>query len=492
MAITGSGFTNAIGVSFGSSPAMYTIGSDTLITAWSPAGSVGSVDVTVGTSGGSSSTSSADQFTYTVDPTTTTLTANENPSTYGDSVILTATVADAASGGIDSPTGTVKFVQGSTVLATESLSSGWASSQATFTSSTLAVGDHDITAVYQGDSNFAGSSSAALDMVVNPIMVTNVNDNGAGSLRAAITAANAAGGNPEIDFQAGLSGTINLASALPDFSANIKLVGPGAGTITVARDPNAATTFRIFTVDANTTCFIGGLGITGGVADGTGATDGGGVWNAGVLTLSADGLDNNVAKNVSYGGAIYNSRSGTLTVSSCQIHGNSADNEGGGIDNDGALSITGDSSLTNNTATVGAGIYNSGFGTAVIGGYTTIDENVAVQLGGGVANFGSFTMNGGRIDSNSVTGNANGQEGGGYYGEGTGATATLTGVDLSSNSAGKGQGGGFYLKGSTSLSLSGCTIGYNTAATGNGGYYDSVATFTPTNCTITDTIVKGP
>ncbi len=113
-----------------------------------------------------------------------------------------------------------------------------------------------------------------------------------------------------------------------------------------------------------------------------------------------------------------------------------------------------------------------------------------MQEGGGVANFGSFTMNGGRIDSNTVTGNATAQAGGGYYGEGSGATATLTGVDLSSNSAGK--GGGFYLKGPTSLSPSGCTIGNNTAATANGGYYDSVATYTPTNCTITDTIVKGP
>ena len=139
-------------------------------------------------------------------------------------------------------------------------------------------------------------------------------------------------------------------------------------------------------------------------------------------------------------------------MSSCQIYANSAADSGGGIDNEGGLNVIGDSSLTNNTAVVGAGIFNSGWGTAVIGGYTTIDENTAVQEGGGVANFGAFTMNGGRIDSNNVTGNAMGQNGGGYYGESTGATATLTGVDLSSNSAGK--GGGFYLDGPTTLSLS--------------------------------------
>ena len=320
-----------------------------------------------------------------------------------------------------------------------------------------------------------------------PTVVMNLKDSGMWSLRAAIAAANQAGGNQQISF-AGLSGTITLESALPALSANITISGQGS-SVTVARDPNAAATFRIFTVDANTTCTISGLAITGGIADGTGATDGGGVYNQGTLTLSADNLYGNVATNAD-GGAIYNARAGTLTVSSCQIYANSAADSGGGIDNEGGLNVIGDSSLTNNTAVVGAGIFNSGWGTAVIGGYTTIDENTAVQEGGGVANFGAFTMNGGRIDSNNVTGNAMGQNGGGYYGESTGATATLTGVDLSSNSAGK--GGGFYLDGPTTLSLSSCTIGNNTAATGNGGYYDSVATYTPTNCTITDTIVKGP
>ena len=63
MTITGTGFTGATAVDFGTTPATsFTVVSDTTITADSPAGT-GTVDVTVTTPGGTSATSSADQFT---------------------------------------------------------------------------------------------------------------------------------------------------------------------------------------------------------------------------------------------------------------------------------------------------------------------------------------------------------------------------------------------------------------------------------------------
>jgi IPT/TIG domain-containing protein len=65
--ITGTGFTDVASVNFGSHPAPYTSNSDSSITGTLPAGS-GTVDVIVTTSGGSSTTSVADQFTYITTP----------------------------------------------------------------------------------------------------------------------------------------------------------------------------------------------------------------------------------------------------------------------------------------------------------------------------------------------------------------------------------------------------------------------------------------
>jgi hypothetical protein len=61
--VTGSSFTGATGVSFGSTSATFTVDSDSQITATSPAGT-GTVDVTVTTQAGTSAASAADQFTY--------------------------------------------------------------------------------------------------------------------------------------------------------------------------------------------------------------------------------------------------------------------------------------------------------------------------------------------------------------------------------------------------------------------------------------------
>ena len=89
--ITGGGFIGATSVQFGTSPATsFTVVSDSQITATSPAGT-GTVDVTVSNDTGTSATSTADQFTYTVPgaPTVSGISPNSGPTGGGTTVIIT-------------------------------------------------------------------------------------------------------------------------------------------------------------------------------------------------------------------------------------------------------------------------------------------------------------------------------------------------------------------------------------------------------------------
>src|SRR5205085_12238765 len=102
----------------------------------------------------------------------TTLASNSNPSTYGGAVTFTATVS-ASSG---TPTGKVSFFDDGTLLATKTLD---ASGTASFTTSSLLVGDHPITAFYSGDANDA-SSTGTLTQTITPATLTITVDAGQG------------------------------------------------------------------------------------------------------------------------------------------------------------------------------------------------------------------------------------------------------------------------------------------------------------------------
>jgi hypothetical protein len=92
VAITGTGFTGATEVKFGSVAAKnVTVVSATSITAESPVGSAGTVNVTVTTPAGTSATSSADDFTYVPAPTVTKVEPHEGPTTGSTKVTITGT-----------------------------------------------------------------------------------------------------------------------------------------------------------------------------------------------------------------------------------------------------------------------------------------------------------------------------------------------------------------------------------------------------------------
>jgi len=90
--ISGTGFTGATAVKFGSTAATSVkVTSVTTITATAPAHVAGTVDVTVTTSGGTSATSAADQYTYEVPPAVTKVNLNTGPLGGGTPVSITGT-----------------------------------------------------------------------------------------------------------------------------------------------------------------------------------------------------------------------------------------------------------------------------------------------------------------------------------------------------------------------------------------------------------------
>jgi IPT/TIG domain len=90
VSINGSDFEEVTSVSFGASAAKsFTVNSPTSITAVSPAGTAGTVDVTVTTPAGRSPTGAADRFSYLSPPTVKKLSAKRGPGSGGTEVIVT-------------------------------------------------------------------------------------------------------------------------------------------------------------------------------------------------------------------------------------------------------------------------------------------------------------------------------------------------------------------------------------------------------------------
>ena len=155
--------------------------------------------------------------------TSTTIASPLNPATSGDSVTFTATVT-----ALSSPTGSVQFYDGSSLLGTVTLSG----STATLTTSTLTPGDHLISAVYLGNGTLLPSASGSLTQTINR------------SVKAATTTALATSINPSVQGQAiTLTAAVTGSGATPggtvQFLDGASLAGAatlsnGAATLTLA------------------------------------------------------------------------------------------------------------------------------------------------------------------------------------------------------------------------------------------------------------------
>jgi CSLREA domain-containing protein len=209
------------------------------------------------------------------------------------------------------------------------------------------------------------------------------------SLREAITAANADGGAETITFSIPTSDsgydsaagryTIALGAlgALPDLSS-LTIRGTGANVLTVKRGA-AATQFRIFKVPSGAIVTISGLTISGGDAD-----FGGGIQNDGTLTLTASAVSGNTVSSI--GAGIFSNFDSTLTIADSTVSGNSTDNgNGGGIAAVGTITIT-NSTISSNSAGFGGGILTfTSSATLLTITSSTISNNSAQNYGGGIA-----------------------------------------------------------------------------------------------------------
>ncbi|EST18082.1 Ig-like domain repeat protein, partial [Streptomyces niveus] len=118
------------------------------------------------------STGSDSHSVVTQPSTTTTVDSSPEPSAYGQSVTLTATVAPVAPA-TGTPTGTVTFTVGGTGGGTLTGTLN-ASGVATVTTATLGAGTHSVTASYNGDPTFDASSNSTTHTVAQAATSTAV------------------------------------------------------------------------------------------------------------------------------------------------------------------------------------------------------------------------------------------------------------------------------------------------------------------------------
>lgn len=297
----------------------------------------------------------------------------------------------------------------------------------------------------------------AAGAIADPYPVTNANESGTGSLRAAIVAANSHPGADTIPIEA--TGTIELGSAFQVIFDPVSIVGPGAGQLAIHRADGALDSFPIFgfSTDAGPSS-LSGLTVSNGRAVSSGRfVIGGGIRNAeGDLTLTGVVVRGNEA--VAAGGA--------------EDHA-----EGGGVYSEGPLTLR-DSLVTENVARAENGT----------------SETVAV--GGGVAAQSALTVERSTFSGNLVEATGGGgvarARGGGMVSPETTAIelSTISGNSASAEDGGtltRAEGGGVDAHGG---SIEGSTLTGNSTTSSGEAYGANVDSFATT--VFRDSIISRP
>ena len=212
----------------------------TYVTAATPTSPAGNYAIGANVSG-----TSAGNYIATIHPgtlavtpaaTATTIATSGSPATFGTNVTFTATVTTAS--GVVS--GTVNFLDGTTVLGTGTLNS---SGVATFSTTTLTVGSHSITAAFQTNTNFTASSATLAQVLTAPTGSFTIS---ASPATQYIKGAGATVYQVTLTSVGAFAGQINLAcSGLPadascSFASNPTLTAGGTATVAMTVNTTVA------------------------------------------------------------------------------------------------------------------------------------------------------------------------------------------------------------------------------------------------------------
>ena len=160
--------------------------------------------------------------------------------------------------------------------------------------------------------------------MLSTFLVTTLDDDGAGSLSAAVEQAVSQPEEDTIAFDPSLTGTIGLTRTLPELTSDLTITGLGSALLTLERD--TVNLFSLFTISPTATVSISGITMANGEA-----VFGGGIHNEGHLTLTDTRLENNEAHF--RGGGVWNA--GTLDIVDSTFIDNVGDDSGGAIENTG-------------------------------------------------------------------------------------------------------------------------------------------------------------
>lgn len=227
-----------------------------------------------------------------------------------------------------------------------------------------------------------------------------------------------------------------------------------SGNITLTKDYEAVTTDKYLSVpnSQNITIDLNGHTLNRNT---TAKADGCVIMNLGELTITdtSTGHSGTIrgGNNTNGGGGIHNE--GILTLNGGTIRDNASGHSGGGIYNAGTLEISGDNTIIQNNSTtkLGAGIYNGTGGTVTLTSGTIQSNTNNGEHGGGIYNNGTLTINGGTISSNTLS--IASKHGGGIYNAGT---LSINGGTIQNNTVkdNTGLGAGIYHDG-TAFNLQG-------------------------------------